>query len=68
MTPSSQDHIEKCLAALNNTLREQCVDTRLITVEQWNAEIAPKLSQLCMAIQGVGITARTYKLPVNYFS
>lgn len=59
--------IEQKLGELNSTLRKECINTKLITIEQWNAEIAPKLSELSMAIQGVTITARTYKLPESYF-
>lgn len=59
--------IEEALANLNNTLREQCINTKLITIEQWNNEIAPKLSQVVMAIEKSSITARTFRLPENYF-
>jgi hypothetical protein len=62
-----KEKIEEALGALNSTLREQCVDTKLITIQQWNDCIAPKLSELAMAIEGTKITARTYKLPQNYF-
>lgn len=65
-----QEHIKKIeesLAELNSALREQCINTKLITIQQWNEEIAPKLSALAMAIQQTTITARTYKLPENYF-
>lgn len=63
----NKEAIEKALAELNSTLREQTIDTQLVTIEQWNEEIAPKLSALSMAIEGTSITARTYKLPENYF-
>ena len=63
----SKERIEKSLAELNNTLREQLIDTKLVTIQQWNEEIAPKLSELAMSIENVNITARTYKLPENYF-
>ena len=63
----NKERIEKSLAELNNTLREQLIDTKLVTIQQWNEEIAPKLSELAMSIENVNITARTYKLPENYF-
>ena len=63
----NKEKIEKALAELNGTLHDQCIDTKLVTIEQWNEEIAPKLSALAMAINDVTITARTYKLPLNYF-
>lgn len=54
--------IEMKLRDLVGTLHKECVDSGLITVEQWNEEIASKLSNLSMAIEGVTITARNYKL------
>lgn len=61
-----KEDIEKALSELNSTLREQCIDTKLITIEQWNEEIAPKLSNIAKVIEGSTITARTYKLSENY--
>lgn len=63
---SWKERVENEVTALNRTLREQLIDTRLVTLEQWNAEIAPKLMNLTMAIDDVKITARTYRLE-NYF-
>lgn len=62
-----REPINAALGRLNSTLLEQLIDTKLITIAQWNEEIAPKLSELCMAIEGTTITARTYRLPENYF-
>lgn len=62
---NKEDIFDK-LRVLNATLREQCIDTQLITIEQWNEEIAPKLSELNMAIEEVKVTAKTYRLPENY--
>ncbi len=68
MKEEYKQKIEKALVELNSTLRNQCIDTKLITIEQWNEEIAPKLSELSMAIEEKTITARTYRLPANYHS
>ena len=58
----NKERIEEAMRQLTSTLREQCIDTQLITKEQWNEEIAPKLSELGMAVDDVHITARTYRL------
>lgn len=70
MNKEYKEKIEKAFGELNSTLREQCINTQLITIEQWNEEIAPKLSRLSNVIGGFmpdSPTARTYELPKNYF-
>lgn len=62
----NKERVESALADLNNALRQQLVDTKIITPDDWNEKIAPKLSAVSMAIDGVTITARTYRL-TNYF-
>lgn len=65
-----QTPIEKELAMLNSTLREQLIDTKLVTIRQWNDEMAPRLSRVANVACGLmpdSPTARTYKLPDNYF-
>lgn len=62
--------IENALAELNGTLRKECIDTQLITIEQWNEKIAPKLSRLSNVIKGYmpdSPTARTYEITESYF-
>jgi hypothetical protein len=58
--------IETELRNLNCTLREQTIDTKLVTISQWNECIAPALSQIAQVLEGSKITARTYELPDNY--
>jgi len=57
--------VEEAMRKLTATLREQCIDTQLVTVKHWNSEIAPSMSALALAIEGWpegSPTARTYKL------
>lgn len=61
------ESVEEAMRTLTGVLHAQCVDTQLITIEQWNEEIAPALSRVAMALHETGITARTYKLPDTYF-
>lgn len=63
----NKDRQNEALAKLNSTLRELLVDTKIISIEQWNSIIASKLSKLSMTIDETAITARTYRLPENYF-
>lgn len=67
MNNQHQDRASERLKELNIVLRHQLIDTKLVTIQQWNEEIAPKLSQLSMAIDDVVVSAKTYKLPTNYF-
>ena len=64
------ERARECLIAAEDAMREltgalhlQLLNTGLVTTAQWNAEIAPKLSAVTMAILGVTITARTYRVP-----
>lgn len=56
--------IEAAMRELTSALREQLIDTKLVTAEQFNTELAPKLSELAMAVERneTGITARKYKI------
>lgn len=54
--------VEVALGELTSVLHAQCIESGLITLEQWNKEIAPYLSGLHKAIDQVNITARTYRL------
>lgn len=54
--------IKEAMLQLTQTLHEQCIDTGLITKEQWNKEIAPKMCSLGMAIDGVNVTSRSYEI------
>jgi hypothetical protein len=45
------DDAEKALCSLTAVMHRQCLDTGLITVSQWNTEIAPKLMALRIAIR-----------------
>lgn len=47
---------------LNRVLQEQLIETGLVTTEQWNEEIAPRMSELAMAVEGSKVTARTYRI------
>ena len=67
MIDTKTAYIEEQLATLNNVLREELIDTRRLDIGQWNEKGAPKLSALANAVQGVSISARTYRLPDNYF-
>ncbi len=62
-----KNRIEEALGELDESLRVNLLDTKKITVSDWNKHVAPRLSELGMAIQDVKITARTYRLPENYF-
>lgn len=59
--------IEKALIDLNITLREQLIDTKLVTIQQWNEEIAPKMMNMLLFIEEEQVTARTFGLPESYF-
>lgn len=62
MKEQHKKEINDALRELNSTLYEECIATGLITIEQWNEAIAPKLSLLHMAIEEIRVTARTYRL------
>ena len=66
MKEEHKQKIEAALRELVSTLHEQLTeDTGLVTVEQWNEEIAPKLSRLSNVINGLmpdSPTARTYEI------
>ncbi len=62
-----KEWIEKSLGELNSKLREELIDTKLVSISDWNNKFAPALSDVAKAIEGSTITARTYKLPLNYF-
>jgi hypothetical protein len=65
MSEEHKEKIEDELRTLTGTLHEQCLDTGLITIEQWNKRIAPKLMRLSNVIQGLlptSPTARTYEI------
>lgn len=62
-----KDKQNEALSNLNEILRELLVDTHKVSINQWNNRIAPKLSELSMAIDGLKITARTFILPKSYF-
>lgn len=55
------------LSELNSSLRNNLIETKIITIDCWNEEIAPRLSNLALAIDDVPVTARTFRLPNNYF-
>ncbi len=64
MNKQQLELIEECLRELTSTLHKECIDTGLITYEQWNEEIAPKLKQLANVINGYNKdspSARSYK-------
>ncbi len=50
------------LIELNKTLHEQLIDTGLVTLEQWNEEIAPKMRSMHLSIDDVKVSARTFRL------
>lgn len=62
LIPLNKERIEEAMRQLTSTLREECIETGLITKEQWNEEIAPRLSEVGMAIDDVKITPRTYRI------
>ncbi len=62
-----QEEMNDALGRLNSLLRERLVDTKKMSIADWNKVIAPMLSKLGMIIDGVSVTARTFKLPENYF-
>lgn len=65
MEKNHEEKIEIALADLNSTLHKECIDTGLITLQQWNEGIAPKLSKLSNVIRGLyedSPTPRNYKL------
>lgn len=62
-----KDKSNKLLGKLNNQLRESLVDTKEISISDWNREVAPCLEKLGMIIDKVNVTARTFRLPNNYF-
>lgn len=62
MGKEQKERIEEAMRQLTGTLHEQLRDTGFVTDEQWDAEIAPKLSALGMAIDDVNVTARTYRV------
>lgn len=57
---ANNDNTEDALAKLNSTLQHELLDSGLVTYDQWNEAIAPKLSAVAMALEGANITARTY--------
>lgn len=59
--------IEKELGELNETLRNELVYSKAFDINEWNTKFAPALSKIAQAIKGSTITARTYKLPSNFF-
>jgi hypothetical protein len=64
------EKIEASLRELSSTLHEQLIDTKLVTIAQWNETIAPKISRLINVINGLmpdSPTARTARLPEDYF-
>ena len=62
-----KEELNTRLARLNNDLREKILDTHSITIEEWNKRVAPSLSEISMIIDEVRLTARTFRLPDNYF-
>lgn len=59
--------INKKLGELNSVLRENFVDTKQVSIYYWNNVIAPNLSRLAQVIDKTHVTARTFRLPENYF-
>lgn len=62
MNDGRRQLVEDRMRELTATLHEQLIDTSLVTVAQWNKHIAPRLSALSMAVEGVSVTARTYRI------
>jgi hypothetical protein len=50
------------LAKLNHQLHAQLLATGLVSVEKWNAEIAPYLKALASLAEGSPIHARSYRV------
>ena len=43
--------MEETFKQLSSTLYRECIDTQLITAEQWNEAIAPKMRDMEVAIR-----------------
>ena len=63
----NKEKLNEKLGELNSALREELVNTEEVTISEWNDNIAPLLSKIAQVIDGSSITARTFKLPKNYF-
>jgi len=62
MTAEHKDNINEAMRQLTSILHTELIDTGLVTTEQWNATIAPRLFILGMTIDNVNVSARTYRL------
>lgn len=60
------ERLEAAMRDLTDTLRKKLVKSRIISIEQWNEDFAPKLSEVAMSIEDTNVTARTYKLREDY--
>ncbi len=56
------DKLDEALRLLNATLHEQLLATGLVTVEQWNAEIAPRMMAVASISVGSPVHARSYRV------
>ncbi len=56
------DKLDEALRLLNATLHEQLLATGLVTVEQWNAEIAPHMMAVASISVGSPVHARSYRV------
>lgn len=63
MKPEQKENIDEAMRQLTSTLRAELTETGLVTTQQWNEGIAPKLAKLALAVDDVSISARTYRIP-----